>query len=444
MARAAIRREADLVTPGVSAGRVERVPDSARDLPGALTPQGSNQRRGTVCAVIGTLIVILASPSGLSEALRGYTAATIVAVSATLLLLVSRRRGKLVLPRAIVVFLVWVLVAAVVLQFEMRHHTLISPWTTIAASVAVVVVGTTAVRTATLSEIKSGLVWGAWSSLAVSIGLYWLVPEAAVEPNGISGIFGHKNILGFVLVIGFIAALLKETSRAFERLAVMALLILGAVWSESATAVIAMVFGVFIFYALKVYRRVSRSGIGAFLFWVITSPIAALAVLATLSFDGLLLQALGRTSTLSGRTGIWEATLGFVEQRPWAGWGYGMVWGEGSSVAYLIQSSSTFAATHAHSGYLDLLLQTGIVGTVLFASVIVVLTVRSVRIWTDRNPAGTWLLVQLFAIILYNIVESRFFNLLGLFVVTVMYCIAKQERFMSDNSVDQDKPLVRQ
>ena len=74
-----------------------------------------------------------------------------------------------------------------------------------------------------------------------------------------------------------------------------------------------------------------------------------------------MLPLLGRDSSLTGRTDSWGLLLTFARRHLWVGYGYQAFWtGTGDSLSAV---KSIGAAMHgADSGYLDTLLQFGVVG----------------------------------------------------------------------------------
>ena len=97
----------------------------------------------------------------------------------------------------------------------------------------------------------------------------------------------------------------------------------------------------------------------------LTSVTAGVLVIV---FRDALVEAMGRNATLSGRVEIWHAVWPFVMQRPWLGWGYEAFWRGWTGPSYQVSAAVHFLVFHAHNGYLDLWLQTGIVGLGLFAA----------------------------------------------------------------------------
>ena len=72
--------------------------------------------------------------------------------------------------------------------------------------------------------------------------------------------------------------------------------------------------------------------------------------------------------TLNGRLPLWNSLLGHIAERPLLGYGYHGFW-TGERI-YEISTQQEWTVPTAHSGYLDIVLSLGLLGGVLFASVI--------------------------------------------------------------------------
>jgi O-antigen ligase len=99
---------------------------------------------------------------------------------------------------------------------------------------------------------------------------------------------------------------------------------------------------------------------------VLASLCVAIGILMLTSVDTILVWS-GRDPTLTGRTLIWQVTWELIQQRPILGYGYGAFWLEGGEPASVLQEAVRWATPTAHNGYMDLLLELGFVGLILFA-----------------------------------------------------------------------------
>jgi O-antigen ligase len=146
-------------------------------------------------------------------------------------------------------------------------------------------------------------------------------------------------------------------------------------------------------------------------FTVIAISVASVLVITNF---GEILLLFGRDATLSGRTGLWKVLLVSIAKRPWVGYGYQAFWAGPTSEAmnaalgsyYLL---NRFTGTYAHSGYVAVLLDDGIVGL----GVIVLLVVKAGKdamlcVGRAHTPIINWYIGIVVLTLLYNIDEVTF------------------------------------
>ena len=132
-------------------------------------------------------------------------------------------------------------------------------------------------------------------------------------------------------------------------------------------------------------------------------------------------------SAFTGRSQIWAVMSAFAADHPWLGSGYGSFWDIGDGGPMPRYASGWLALLYtAHSGYLDILVQTGTVGLVL--------TVLGVVVWPfvallsrPLAPGVPRVLIASFLtfFVLHNILETSFFDRANpvWVVALVMYCL---------------------
>jgi O-antigen ligase len=153
-----------------------------------------------------------------------------------------------------------------------------------------------------------------------------------------------------------------------------------------------LALGIFyLFYRTSIRDRVLQAGV-LFMIGVGTYIYYAENVLQTIL--GPLVPILTRgnpeaAANLTGRVPLWQALIDQVWQHPWLGAGFAAFWSP-SNVAQL-GSSAVLGRASAHNGYLEELLNTGVVGlTILLAFCLGTLTV-ALRRARRGDPLG-WLL----------------------------------------------------
>jgi exopolysaccharide production protein ExoQ len=256
-------------------------------------------------------------------------------------------------------------------------------------------------------------------SLVVAPG-YASRPAVDLAP-GWHGVFGHKNALGTVTVLALATFWFEAPSPSRRRwLALTAVLLVGS-RSSTALAVTIVLLGLVAWQAaLKIVQnRWMRMSLRA--------ATAAFVVLGATAFwvrIDIFASLLGRDPTLSGRTHIWAAVWRAIAERPLLGQGVGGVWRAPIEPTTTIWKEIDFQAFHAHSGYLDLLLQLGVVGTVFFLALI---GSTAVGLHRRGGTAGRWGLVLLFVLCLNAASETGPFLSEGFVVLTVLSAAAAQK-----------------
>jgi exopolysaccharide production protein ExoQ len=135
-------------------------------------------------------------------------------------------------------------------------------------------------------------------------------------------------------------------------------------------------------------------GLGALVFAVIFAP-------------DVLLGALGKDATLTGRTRIWAAVLRQIATRPHTGFGYGAVWSDqtGWGPVYWVVKQYGARPAYAHNGWLDLWLGLGDYAVWIWAALLAVTWIAVIAA-TYRRSDAVLALPYLAMFTLNNLTES--------------------------------------
>lgn len=257
-----------------------------------------------------------------------------------------------------------------------------------------------------LIEIAAGAILVlAAGSLLVGGALPSIGRMAVEHPGAWGGLWTHKNTLGSVMAFG-VAACAAAAMAAPQRrklwmaaaLAALALILL----STSKTALLAALLGLAMIGACWIMRR---GPLPAVLVSAGAASVALLGAAIALLAPDLIVAALGRDLTLTGRTEIWDAAAPYAAARPWLGYGYGAFWLAETGPAFWVRQAVNWQVASAHSGWLELLLGLGRVGVALFAAQFAITLMRGAR--AVMNPrAGLWAPAMLAPFALYSLSES--------------------------------------
>lgn len=266
---------------------------------------------------------------------------------------------------------------------------------------------------------------------ALAGSFIWLLiaPDKALDTNGqLRGLFNHKNILGQFAGIGYLAFLslgLRETGRRrLVQLGGAGACVLSLLLASSATPLIAIGF-----VTVWVYAR-SRLGLRPRELGVLTVVVCIGGVLFLIAAPDAFTSIIGRDVTLSGRTNIWQFALEMAAAKPFLGYGYGVFWLGPTSPGSLFWDTTLQFELSAHNGYLQCLLDIGMVG--LLTTLVAVLKplrraqmssgVKRPYIGRSEN-FSEWFLI--FFLIL-NVAEIRFFDPTSVVTFVFAYISAHQ------------------
>ncbi len=247
------------------------------------------------------------------------------------------------------------------------------------------------------------------------------------------GVFIQKNLLGYFAVLATIAGLCHAwRPESFGRSlltrwgpAVLGFATLLA--STSKTALSVCVAGIAFGVALAGLARVRRP---------LALPLTGALAGSTL-FGGLvaanwpvILRALGRDATLTGRTEIWHVLSYAIKQRPLLGYGWAALWIDGSPTTIRLWARNYGEPFyHAHNGYLDLAAQLGLVGVTLSVFLLLwLLVVYSSRFFAKPSVTAGWPVVLLVVNLMYNFTEVISFTNTTWLLLVALAAMASSNR----------------
>lgn len=226
------------------------------------------------------------------------------------------------------------------------------------------------------------------------------------HPGAWSGLWTHKNTLGGIMALGVAinaaAAIATPDRRKLWiacAIAAFALVLL----STSKTALIASILGLGMIAFCMIIRRGPVHMVAA----VAAASVCVVAGLGIILLaPDLLVAAIGRDLTLTGRTDIWEASARFVEAKPWLGYGYYAFWLPDNGPAFWVREAVAWQVASAHSSWLELALGLGRIGVIAFALQLLITLWRGAGAAMQLD-AGLWAPAFLATFVLYTLSESH-------------------------------------
>jgi exopolysaccharide production protein ExoQ len=165
--------------------------------------------------------------------------------------------------------------------------------------------------------------WVDYGTTRVPKLLYWSRDVLFVDGK-IQGIVGNSSLLAMIALFGLIVFGVQLASRSVGRVSGtiwMLLAALIAAITRSATIFVGIAVCAAVLVAVLAVRRARTRRALVATYWTLAALVLAGATIVTV-FREQLLALLGKSDTLTGRLGIWDAVIGLAQQRPVAGWGW--------------------------------------------------------------------------------------------------------------------------
>lgn len=279
--------------------------------------------------------------------------------------------------------------------------------------------------------------WVDWSHLETIPAAFYWSRNALFEGGRIQGIVGNANLLGFVALLAVLVFAVQIAARSTFRTwpAVWLVIALGTLaLTRSSTVFVAGAAVAIVALFVALVRRVPEERRTP---WFVAGALIGLAGIAgILVFRDALLGLLGRSPDLTNRLDIWQAVTDLAVQRPVAGWGwvgYWPPWVEPYQDLVVIKGVHYY---QAHNAWLDVFLQLGILGLVVFAA-LVLSTLgrawsRALDLPVARGKAiGLFPLLGTVMLVVHSLAESRLLIEIG-FALLVVFAVRTRSRLGQD------------
>lgn len=258
-----------------------------------------------------------------------------------------------------------------------------------------------------LKEQLRLLAWMYGVVVLLSLVFVLLLPAYGVSGPFWVGVYQQKNILGRQMIVSAIVFLLtafdlkKYRWVAWSGFALSVILLLG---TNSKTALVTLLA---VMVLLPLYRALRWN-------YTIAIPIYITAILvsggvAVWFLDNVesVFTSLGKDTTLTGRLPLWDVLSQKIFERLWLGYGPGVFWSESDSTSGYVHYVVEWQAPSAHNVYLDVWLDLGLIGLLLFVLGFLMCCLRAVaHARITKTADGLWPLAYLTIIFLFSPVQS--------------------------------------
>jgi exopolysaccharide production protein ExoQ len=294
-----------------------------------------------------------------------------------------------------------------------------------------------------LKELLRIVAWTLAIAVLASIAAGVLFPSFAIQYNldgAWRGVFVQKNTMARVigLAVMVFSYLLLESRR--NRLLYLILLFLSVALiglSRAVTAVIVSFLTVsqLLFLRLRL-RRAQSIALSAFVLL-----LGLGATLFALGHTDAIFAFIGKDASLTGRTDVWRESLAAVLRRPLLGAGWDVFWmgPEADAIRDLVH----WQTPHSHNAFLDLALNTGLVGLTIFLASLFDCLRRALRYSRERDrPFNFWPLLFYSYILFYMFTETTTVDRHSLF--NVLYCALSVSMTETAGTKDSENEYERE
>ncbi|BDA71919.1 O-antigen polymerase [Rivularia sp. IAM M-261] len=222
-----------------------------------------------------------------------------------------------------------------------------------------------------------------------------------------SGIFGHKNEMGYMMA--WSAGVCMHLALSMNRYKWLLWLVFGisvclislSRSTTSLTILLAMTL------LLPFYGSLKKTNYKLQVVMVASAIISlvTISVLIANNIDSLV-GASGKDLTFNGRTDLWDFIFAKIFERPWFGYGFYGFWD--SEIAASLRRQHPWAS-NAHNGFLEMILELGFVGFSLFIAGLIRFIMMALKRINSiaKKTEDYWCLQMLVIIIITNFSEAR-------------------------------------
>ncbi len=269
-------------------------------------------------------------------------------------------------------------------------------------------------------RLVSFLAFSACAALLLSIFVVVIFPSVGIDAfqqDAWRGIFGQRNNCAAVCCLFLVLGLHFRPHALFEQCMRGSILFLSAVFivmSGSRTGWILAALAVLLTCGLRLTMRLRSLDRLAFLMALVVPT--ALLVFALATNLNQVLALLDKDPTMTQRTVIWAEVLPSIAKHPLQGYGYSAFWNGLSGESTQAVLTTGWMEGQAQDGYLDVLLQLGLIGLIPLAWTFVRGFTQAAGAVERRTPdTMVWLAIVMLPLILVeNIGESSLLLPLGI------------------------------
>lgn len=247
--------------------------------------------------------------------------------------------------------------------------------------------------------------------------------QAYQGENAWRGLASHKNSFGQITLVSSLIWVFSFTQRksrfVYMDYFMFFISIVLLVGSKSTTALLSLLILLIIISLSTLNKKMNFGGIEKYLisFTVVTLLVYFIISLTLFpQITDLFFSSTGKDPTFTGRTDLWFDVLSLTYNKLLYGFGYGAFWVVDSFQTNYIYSIYIWMPEQSHNGYIDVLLEDGLIGLMLLVIMLFTYFVKYSRYKINQF----WKYFVITAIVL-NIQESSFFRTTSMVGILFMF-----------------------
>ena len=227
-----------------------------------------------------------------------------------------------------------------------------------------------------------------------------------IHPGAWRGAYTTKNYLGSTMTRSLaimLCAFAMRPDRGWLWLPMAALSFLLVILSTSKTSLLSCIFVIGAFIFIRFYRRypISRMVLIYSLLAIITLFTALMVTIPE-----VMLGLIGKDTSLTGRTGIWDNIFRSIYERPILGYGYSVYWVDEFGPSYYVRLALEWGVPSAHNGWLETWLSVGIIGVLMFALLYIWTLMLAIMRLKRGGTETYWVIIITLVFLIFSLSES--------------------------------------
>jgi exopolysaccharide production protein ExoQ len=240
------------------------------------------------------------------------------------------------------------------------------------------------------------------------------------------GAFTHKNQFGSMMAMQIITAgaLMLQGWRPLLTGAALigALVLLGL--SRAGTSMLALALMLPVLSVVLAYRTGRGTGHLVLALGCVAGAVLGLAVAGGFGVFDAVLAKLGKDTTLTGRTLLWNYGFDAFTSSPWIGHGYKAFWHTDQAAVFNLRHAIGHDVDFFHNNILEVAVAFGLLGPLLLLAGLGVAIARAIRCARAPGSASLWPLAVILFVSIYALAENPLFENHGFIQVLFVVALA--------------------